>query len=65
MRNSYTSFPSSIEDILLVSQIRESFREESERQQPSRNVLSFLFNYAAAYDTVSTGLMGQVAVLNN
>ena len=65
MRNSYTSFPSSIEDILLVSQIREAFREESERQQPSCNVLSFLFNYVAAYDSVSTGLMGQVAVLNN
>ena len=65
MRNSYTSYPSSVEDAILVSQIREAFREESERQRPSRNVLSFLFGYAAAYESVSTGLMGQVAFMNN
>ncbi len=65
MRNSYTSYPSSVEDAILVSQIREAFREESERQRPSRNVLSFLLGYAAAYESVSTSLMGQVAYMNN
>ena len=65
MTNSYTAYPSSVEDAVLVSQIREVFRRESEQQQPSRNVLRYLLSYAAAYDTVNTGLMGQVAYMNN
>ena len=65
MTNSYTSYPSSVEDEILVSQIRDVFRRESEQQKPSRNVLRYLFDYAAAYDTVNTGLMGQVAYMNN
>ena len=65
MRNSYTSYLSSVEDELLVSQIRDVFRRESEQQQPSRNVMRYLFDYAAAYESVSTGLMGQVAFMNN
>jgi hypothetical protein len=27
--------------------------------------MQFLLGYAAAYDTVNTGLMGQVAYMNN
>ena len=65
MTNSYTSYPSSVEDEILVSQIRDVFRRESEQQNPSRNVLRYLFDYAAAYESVSTGLMGQVAFMNN
>ena len=65
MTNSYTSYLSSVEDDILVSQIRDVFRRESELQQPSRNVLRYLFGYAAAYESVSTGLMGQVAYMNN
>ncbi len=61
MTNSYTSYPSSV----LVSQIKEVFRRESEQQQPSRNVLRYLFDYAAAYESMNTGLMGQVAFMNN
>ena len=65
MRNSYTAYPSSVEDPVLVSQIREVFRRESEQQQPSRNVLRYLLSYAAAYESMNTGLMGQVAFMNN
>lgn len=65
MTNSYTSYPSSVEDEILVSQIRDVFRRESEQQKPSRNVLRYLFDYAASYESVSTGLMGQVAFMNN
>ena len=65
MRNSYAAYPSSVEDAILVSQIRKAFREESERQKPSNKVLDFLYSYAAAYDTVNTSLMGQVAFMNN
>ena len=65
MRNSYTAYPSSVEDAVLVSQIREVFRRESEQQQPSRNVLRYLLSYAAAYESMNTGLMGQVAYMNN
>ena len=65
MTNSYTSYPSSVEDEILVSQIRDVFRRECEQQKPSRNVLRYLFDYAAAYESVSTGLMGQVAFMNN
>ena len=65
MRNSYTAYPSSVEDAVLVSQIREVFRRESEQQQPSRNVLRYLLSYAAAYESMNTGLMGQVAFMNN
>ena len=65
MTNSYTSYPSSVEDEILVSQIRDVFRRESEQQRPSRNVLRYLFDYAAAYESVSTGLMGQVSYMNN
>ena len=65
MRNSYTSYLSSVEDAILVSQIREVFRRESEQQQPGRNVMRYLFDYAAAYESVSTSLMGQVAYMNN
>ena len=65
MTNSYTSYPSSVEDEILVSQIRDVFRRESEQQKPSRKVLRYLFDYAAAYESVSTGLMGQVAFMNN
>ena len=65
MRNSYTSYLSSVEDELLVLQIRDVFRRESEQQHPSRNVMRYLFDYAAAYESVSTGLMGQVAYMNN
>ncbi|MBR2771841.1 MAG: hypothetical protein IKD78_07495 [Bacteroidales bacterium] len=65
MTNSYTSYPSSVEDAVLVSQIREVFRRESEQQQPSRNVLRYLFGYAAAYESMNTGLMGQVSYMNN
>ena len=65
MTNSYTSYPSSVEYEILVSQIREVFRRESEQQKPSRNILRYLFDYAAAYESVSTGLMGQVAFMNN
>ena len=65
MTNSYTSYPSSVEDAVLVSHIREVFRRESEQQQPSRNVLRYLFDYAAAYESMNTGLMGQVAFMNN
>ena len=63
MRNSYTSYLSS--DDILVSQIKSVFERESENQRPSRNVMQFLLGYAAAYDTVNTGLMGQVAYMNN
>ena len=65
MRNSYTSYLSSVEDDILVSQIKSFFQRESENQIPSRNVVQFLLDYAAAYDTVSTGLMGQVSYMNN
>ena len=65
MRNSYTSYISSVEDEILVSQIRDVFRRESEQQQPSRSVLRYLFDYAAAYESVTTSLMGQVAFMNN
>lgn len=65
MRNSYTSYLSSVDDNILVSQIKSVFERESENQRPSRNVMQFLLSYAAAYDTVNTGLMGQVAYMNN
>ena len=65
MTNSYTSYPSSVEDEILVSQIRDVFRRESEQQQPSRNILRYLFDYAAAYESMNTGLMGQVSYMNN
>lgn len=65
MRNSYTSYLSSVDDDILVSQIKSVFERESENQRPSRNVMQFLLSYAAAYDTVNTGLMGQVAYMNN
>ena len=64
MRNSYTSYLS-VDDDILVSQIKSVFERESENQRPSRNVMQFLLGYAAAYDTVNTGLMGQVAYMNN
>ena len=65
MRNSYTSYLSSVDDDILVSQIKSVFERESENQRPNRNVMQFLLGYAAAYDTVNTGLMGQVAYMNN
>ena len=65
MTNSYTAYPSSVEDAVLVSQIREVFRRESEQQQPSRNVLRYLLSYAAAFESMNTSLMGQVAFMNN
>ena len=65
MTNSYTSYLSSVDDEVLVSQIKSVFQRESENQRPSRNVMQFLFGYAAAYDSVNTGLMGQVAYMNN
>ena len=65
MRNSYTSYLSSVDDDILVSQIKSVFERESENQRPGRNVMQFLLGYAAAYDTVNTGLMGQVAYMNN
>ena len=65
MTKNYTSYPSSVEDEILVSQIRDVFRRESEQQQPSRNVLRYLFGYAAAYNSVNTSLMGQVAYMSN
>jgi hypothetical protein len=65
MTNSYTTYPSSVEDEILVSQIRDVFCRESEQQKPSRNVLRYLFDYAAAYESMNTGLMGQVAFMNN
>ena len=65
MTKKYTSYPSSVEDEILVSQIRDVFRRESEQQQPSRNVLRYLFGYAAAYNSVNTSLMGQVAYMSN
>ena len=65
MTNSYTSYPSSVEDAVLISQIKEVFRRESEQQQPSRNVLRYLLSYAAAYESMNTGLMGQVSYMNN
>ena len=65
MTNSYTSYPSSVEDAVLVSQIREVFRRESEQQQPSRNVLRYLFGYAAAYESLNTAMMGQVSYMSN
>ena len=65
MTNSYTSYPLSVEDEILVSQIRDVFRRESEQQQPSRDVLRYLLGYAAAYESVGTSLMGQVAYMNN
>lgn len=65
MRNSYTAYPSSVEDAVLVSQIREVFRRESEQQQPSRNVLRYLLSYAAAFESMNTSLMGQVTFMNN
>ena len=65
MTNSYTSYPSSVEDAVLVSQIREVFRRESEQQQPSRNVLRYLLGYAAAYESMNTTLMGQVSYMSN
>ena len=54
-----------VDDDILVSQIKSVFERESENQRPSRNVMQFLLGYAAAYDTVNTGLMGQVAYMNN
>ena len=65
MTNSYTSYLSSVDDDILVSQIKSVFERESENQRPSRNVMQFLLGYAAAYDTVNTGLMGQVVYMNN
>ena len=65
MRNSYTSYLSSVDDDILVSQIKSVFQRESENQRPSRNVLRYLFDYAAAYESMNTGLMGQVAFMNN
>ena len=75
MRNSYTSYLSSVDNDILVSQIKSVFERESENQRPSRNVMQFLLGYAdvmqfllgyaAAYDTMNTGLMGQVAYMNN
>ena len=65
MTNSYTSYPSSVEDAVLISQIKEVFRRESEQQQPSRNVLRYLFDYAAAYESLNTTLIGQVSYMNN
>ena len=65
MTNSYTSYLSSVDDKVLVSQIKSVFQRESEQQQPSRNILRYLFDYAAAYESMNTGLMGQVAFMNN
>ena len=65
MTNSYTSYLSSVEDQILISQIKSVFEKESENQRPSRNVMQFLRSYAAAYNTVHTGLMGEVAYMNN
>ena len=47
MRNSYTSYLSSVDDNILVSQIKSVFERESENQRPSRNVMQFLLGYAA------------------
>ena len=46
MRNSYTSYLSSVDDDILVSQIKSVFERESENQRPSRNVMQFLLGYA-------------------
>ena len=65
MTNNYSSYLSSVEDEILISQIKSVFESESEHQRPSNNVMQFLRNYAAAYNTVCTGLMGEVAYMNN
>ena len=43
MRNSYTSYLSSVDDDILVSQIKSVFERESENQRPSRNAQRLFF----------------------
>ena len=48
----------------LMKGIRKVFKAES-KQTPSSKALNFIFGYAAAYESVETGLMGKMEVMNN
>ncbi len=65
MTNNYASFPSSVEENMLMAQIKDVFRKESETQKPSCKVMQFLLGYAAAYQTKNTSLLGTIAYMSN
>lgn len=49
----------------LFADIKAAFAEESENQTPSASVLQYLKAFAAAFETVNTGLLGRVEIVNN
>ncbi len=50
---------------MLMAQIKDVFRKESETQKPSCKVMQFLLGYAAAYQTKNTSLLGTIAYMSN
>ena len=63
--NDTLSYTESISDKNLFADIKAVFAEESENQGPSTSVLQFIQAYAAALETVNTGLIGRVDLMNN
>ncbi len=63
--NNTLNYTESISDQNLLADIKATFAEESEKQSPSASVLQFIKAYAAAFETVNTGLIGRVDLMNN
>ena len=63
--NNTLNYTESISDKNLFADIKATFAEESEKQRPSASVLQFIKAYAAAFETVNTGLIGRINLMNN
>lgn len=63
--NPTQNYTESISDQNLFADIKAAFAEESESQGPSASVLQYIKAFAAAFETVNTGLIGKVDLMNN
>lgn len=50
-------------DDYFKSQLKEVFASQNEK--PGKSVLNFIFGYAAAFESMTTGLFGSVDLINN
>ena len=50
-------------DDYFKSQLKEVFASQNEK--PGKSVLNFIFGYAAAYESMTSGLLGSVDLFNN
>ena len=61
--NATLNYSEPILDEPFTDQIKQAF--EADKRMPGKSVLSFIMGFAAAFETLESGMLGTMGVINN